>query len=427
MRSCRGAREAGVRGIKPRKCFPANPGLFSGSPERPAACLSGSGQETAFSCSGPARPCRTAEGGGARTRAAYPGEGARRLPGEPLCRPGCSSPSLDLNFPRGEPSSQQGIPRPPSHPGGSSPKVKPSTSFATFRCSNSGPSDYRASRHRAQRERLDRYPHQAPLALPRKFAESSVRVPLAHRFQMNRPYRAFVPSSQSASSPPPRFTQWNALRFSVSTACVSSPRPPRRCRGDTRWKAVPGSGIDAGFRKIDGENRPELVSRRDPVQWTVGISPSGPRHSPSPQAGTPSSLQPPAVIRTFLLKAPALRRGQYVGIPGKIRARGCKLPGRAKHDRRYSPLRVPVIENRCTGCDLPERTGRGSTEPSHAKRKRSACFGLRWSARTGAGAGCSRAHRWAQGSSLLLPSPPQEHQEILLHHLFCSLDGHPGV
>ena len=124
MRSCRGAREAGVRGIKPWKCFPTNSGLFSGSPERPAACLSGLGQETAFSCSGPTRSCRTAEGGGARTRAAYPGEGARRLPGEPLCRPWCSSPSLDLNFPRGEPSSQQGnTPRPPTPPGpGSSPK-----------------------------------------------------------------------------------------------------------------------------------------------------------------------------------------------------------------------------------------------------------------------------------------------------------------
>jgi hypothetical protein len=245
MRSCRGAREAGVRGIKPWKCFPANSGLFSGSPERPAACLSGLGQETAFSCSGPTRSCRTAEGGGARTRAAYPGEGARRLPGEPLCRPGCSSPSLDLNFPRGEPSSQQGnTPRPP-HP--TRARLFPQRSnrrppFATFRCSNSGPSDYRASRHRAQRERLDRYPHQAPLALPRKFAESSVRVPLAHRFQMNRPYRAFVPSltERSPPSPPPR------------PRCALLPRPlpgARAVRGDTRWKAVPGSGIDAGFPK----------------------------------------------------------------------------------------------------------------------------------------------------------------------------------
>jgi len=112
-----------------------------------------------------------------------------------------------------------------------------------------------------------------------------------------------IPHRALLSVPPPR------PRF------VLLPRPHREDRG--QCVGIPG-------------DEPYPVLLRDlPMEWTVvaiamGGGDRGGGFS-SPQAGT----------RTFLLKAPAPLPGQgrCMGIPGKIRARGCKRPDGAKHDR----------------------------------------------------------------------------------------------
>jgi hypothetical protein len=155
--------------------------------------------------------------------------------------------------------------------------------------------------------------------------------PLVHRFRISRSYLAFVPSPTERSPPSPHPTR----------AAASSPAPRGGgSHGDIRWNAAPGGGADAGFPK----DREESASEN---QLETGSSPGSPRavgrggyrhgvgltgrgRAPSPVSAsclqrpdsiptdchTPVTPSPQAGTRTFLLKAPAPGRGQYVGIPG---------------------------------------------------------------------------------------------------------------
>ena len=92
-----------------------------------------------------------------------------------------------------------------------------------------------------------------------------VKAVLVHRFQINRLYRAFVPSPRGAlpSVPPPR------------PACGLLPRPLRGggSHGDIRWNAAPGGGADAGFPK----DREESASEN---QLDTGSSPGEAEDTP---------------------------------------------------------------------------------------------------------------------------------------------------
>ncbi len=101
--------------------------------------------------------------------------------------------------------------------------------------------------------RRQRIPGQSPVA---RFVGGTG---LVHRFQMNRPYRAFVPSPTERSPPatptPPALHPGGIpIRFSgtphPARATRSSPAPPtggEGSHGDTRGKAVPEDGAGGGF------------------------------------------------------------------------------------------------------------------------------------------------------------------------------------
>ncbi|WP_365995855.1 type II secretion system F family protein [Methanoculleus sp. 10] len=84
------------------------------------------------------------------------------------------------------------------------------------------------------------------------------RLPVVHRFRMNRPYPAFAPSPRAPlpGTPPPRSTRASPRRNTHTLLRHLHPPglqpPPRPSPGegsvcDTRWEAVPGSGPHAGF------------------------------------------------------------------------------------------------------------------------------------------------------------------------------------
>jgi len=144
------------------------------------------------------------------------------------------------------------------------------------------------------------------------------------------------------ASPPPLSLARRYPQPPPRPACGLLPRPLRGggSHGDIRWNAAPGGGADAGFPK----DREESASKN---QLETGSSPGSPRavdrggyrhgvgltvrgRAPSPVSAsclqrpdsiptdchTPVTPSPQAGTRTFLIKAPAPGRGQYVGIPG---------------------------------------------------------------------------------------------------------------
>ena len=122
------------------------------------------------------------------------------------------------------------------------------------------------------------------------------------------------------------------LRRGIPVRFFGSPHPARPSasspapggggsQGDTQWKAVPGGAPRAGFPG-EGSVSPDPVRSRDlPMGWTVGVSPrvvgTGEGETASPQVGT----------RTFLLKAPAPRRGAVRGDTGEKPSPGMQTPG----------------------------------------------------------------------------------------------------
>ncbi|GLI47829.1 hypothetical protein MBOURGENBZM_26210 [Methanoculleus bourgensis] len=87
---------------------------------------------------------------------------------------------------------------------------------------------------------------------------------LVHRFQMNRLYRAFVPSPAERSPPSPH----------PARPAASSPAPRGGgSHGDIRWNAAPGGGADAGFPK----DREESASKN---QLETGSSPGEAKDTP---------------------------------------------------------------------------------------------------------------------------------------------------
>ncbi len=95
--------------------------------------------------------------------------------------------------------------------------------------------------------RRQRIPGQSPVA---RFVGGTG---LVHRFQMNRPYRAFVPSPTERSPPSPRSARappgWNThtlLRHPPPRPRYALlPRPPHRGRGQS-WR-YPGEGRARGW------------------------------------------------------------------------------------------------------------------------------------------------------------------------------------
>ena len=109
-------------------------------------------------------------------------------------------------------------------------------------------------------------------------------------------------------------------------------------------EAAPGVVLATISRKDrQGRTAPERVFLRVlPLEWTVGISPSGEGTgegaNPHPAGGYP--YVPP--------QSPRPRRGAVRGDTREKPFPGCKPPKSVKRDRYSPPLRVPGIGNRCT-------------------------------------------------------------------------------
>jgi len=167
------------------------------------------------------------------------------------------------------------------------------------------------------------------------------------------------------SVPPPR------PRF----ALLPRPLPPGAravmaiSRGKPRQGVVGLAAVSLrGSDEVQELARTWLFPRVLPVQWTVvaiaiGGGADGEGASPRPclclvsSASRPNSYRLPSACNPLPAggypyvppQSPCPREGgQYVGIPGKSRLMGCKPLDSVKKDRYSPPLRVPVIENRCT-------------------------------------------------------------------------------
>lgn len=180
---------------------------------------------------------------------------------------------------------------------------------------------------------------------------------------------------RSPPSPTPPALRAPHSHLRCFNSCRSGSRsPPLRgegSHGDIRWKAASGGGADAGFPKDQEESArenpfltgsppgsPRAVDRG----WisALGVGLTGRGLAPSPVSAsclqrpdsTPTDCRTPVTPLSaggypcIPLQSPCSRRGAVRGDTEM------QTPESVKKDRYSPPLRVPVIEIRCTSVEM---------------------------------------------------------------------------